>query len=479
MNILPQNLKEMIEKNLKNITNNVLSRNVFSLSTLLCKENASIYIASELKRIILEIYKEAIVSIDELFLNSDYRKQNFYKATSNERTIVTINGELNYVRNYYVDKNKKNGFYFIDELFNFEKYVTYDYVVRSIMINRSVDTNANNASFNYDLNLLNITEYLSNDFKQKIPRQTIYNWIHKWNVPKVEYDYIEESFDHLYVMVDEKWIHEQIRHALLPEEEKGKHHYIMSKCFVTFTGAKTKNNRTTLLNKHTLLTTSDKPWKEFMNEIYNIYDYENIKEIYLLSDSGTWILSGSSELKLFPKNKVILNTCEFHVKEYINRFTHSKELRKKLYNVIYEEKDKEEFIKLADEVIIKNKRKKKKKQYKNYILKHWKAILNMKDRKIKSSMESHISHCVASQFGSRPKGYSRKRIQKYIKLQEYKLNGINIMDLYLKSYNKDTNYIYNKTEVSYSIFEHDTSVLPTKCSSNPISCVLNGLAYGF
>ena len=101
----------------------------------------------------------------------------------------------------------------------------------------------------------------------------------------------------------------------------------------------------------------------------------------------------------------------------------------------------------------------------------------MKDRKIKSSMESHISHCIASKFASRPKGYSRKRIEKYIKLQEYKLNGINIMDLYLNSYNKNDDYVYNKKEISYSIFEHNTSILPVKSSCNPISNVLNNLAY--
>lgn len=102
----------------------------------------------------------------------------------------------------------------------------------------------------------------------------------------------------------------------------------------------------------------------------------------------------------------------------------------------------------------------------------------MKDREVKSSMESHISHYVASNFGSRPKGYSRKRIQKYIKLQEYKLNGINIMNLYLDSYNKQS-YTYNKKEVSYSIFERNTSFLPNKSSSNPISVVLNKIAYNF
>lgn len=104
----------------------------------------------------------------------------------------------------------------------------------------------------------------------------------------------------------------------------------------------------------------------------------------------------------------------------------------------------------------------------------------MKDREIRSSMESHISHYVADYFGSRPKGFSRKRIEKYIKLQEYKANGINIMDLYLQSYNKtkEDNFIYNKEKVSFSLFENNTSILPTRSSANPLSCLLNNIAWG-
>lgn len=48
-------------------------------------------------------------------------------------------------------------------------------------------------------------------------------------------------------------------------------------------------------------------------------------------------------------------------------------------------------------------------------------------------MESHISHCVAKYFSFEPKAYSKRHIQKLIKLQEYKINGINILGLYLKT----------------------------------------------
>jgi len=65
---------------------------------------------------------------------------------------------------------------------------------------------------------------------------------------------------------------------------------------------------------------------------------------------------------------------------------------------------------------------------------------------------------------------------KYIKLQEYKLNSINIMDLYLKSYNKteEDSFIYNKEDVSYSVFEHKTS---SSYIYNSISLILNNTGY--
>jgi len=259
----------------------------------------------------------------------------------------------------------------------------------------------------------------------------------------------------------------------------------MSKCFVTFTGAITKNKRTKLLNRHVFMTTSDKPWKEFIDEIYNIYNFEEIEEIYLLSDAGSWILAGKDELKLNKNNKVIVNICEFHVKEYINRLIRTQDKRDELIKTIYDDKDKNKFTELVDKIIdnVKDEKKKEtKEKYKNYVLNHWKGILNMRDREIRSSMESHISHCVAATFASRPKGYSKKRIQKYIKLEEYKQNGINIMNLYLSSYNldDDNDFVYNKEEVSLSSFENKSSSnIPVKSSTSPIGNLLGKIAYGY
>ena len=87
-------------------------------------------------------------------------------------------------------------------------------------------------------------------------------------------------------------------------------------------------------------------------------------------------------------------------------------------------------------------------------------------------MESHILHCIASKFGSRPKAYSKSNIQTYLKLQEASLNRINIIDYYLKSFYSDENFIYNENEVDFSIFDYSTSNLPALYSSSHISKIL-------
>ncbi len=242
-----------------------------------------------------------------------------------------------------------------------------------------------------------------------ILRQSIYRWIRNSGTPSINYDSINNGTT-LYIMTDEKWIHKQ------DKNNTKKKKWIMSKCFVIFTHIKSKGKRNILKGKHSFITSSSNPYKELMDEICKIYDFEKIKTINLLSDAVSWILAGKSELKLYAHNEIVVNTCEFHVKD-------------------------------------KQTRKDKITEYKNYIIKHWKGVIAMKYSDIRSSMESHISHCIASHFGSRSKAYSDKYIQTYLKYQEASLNNINILDYYLKlSYQKD-NYTYNEKEISFAIFD--------------------------
>ena len=425
---------------------------------------------NEIKKLIITF----IETVDNIYRDSKERKQKLYINIKHDpRTIYTIFGEITFHRTYYKYKKEKKYYYFIDDVFGLPKYDTYDPVVKAISVDDAVNSNPNNAANHSSLRISHILDSISSNVSQ-ISRQSIYRWIKKININTINYEPIPTSKT-LYVMADEKWIHKQDK---LDTSKKKK--WIMSKCFVTFTHIKTKGKRNILKGKHIFITTTNNPWKEFMDEIAKIYDFEKIETINLLSDAGTWILAGKSELKLYTTNKIVVNTCEFHVKQKINRSTKDQDLRKKLYKIIYEDEDKKLFKKTMLDIIdnqAKQSRKDKITDYMNYILKHWNGIIAMKYCPCKSSMESHISHCIASNFGSRPKAYSNSNIQTYLKLREASLNVINIIDYYLKYFYADEHFIYNEKEVDFSLFDYSTSNLPALHSSSPISKILASLSH--
>ncbi len=277
-----------------------------------------------------DLIKEFIEAVDLEFKNSEKRKERFYINKSNvKRTIVTIFGEITFHRTLYQDKYTNEYYNYIDEA-----YKTYDPIVCGILIQDSVWRNPSHTSSFSSLNALHIKQSLEQTLS--IPKQTIYLFKREAKLREIKYDEIEHGKT-LYVMVDEKWIHKQ------DKNEPNKKKWIMSKCFVTFTGIDRKGKRSRLVGKHVFITSSDKPWQEFMNVIPNIYN--------LLSDAGSWILFGASELKLYTNNKVTINTCEFHVKQKINRYTTDKELRQKIADIIYEKKDKKAFKEEMDKLI--------------------------------------------------------------------------------------------------------------------------------
>lgn len=274
-----------------------------------------------------DLIKEFIEAVDLEFKNSEKIKERFYINKSNvKRSIVTIFGEITFHRTLYQDKYTNEYYNYIDDVPGLEAYKTYDPIVRGILIQDSVWRNPSHTSSFSSLNALHIKQSLEQTLP--IPKQTIYLFKHEARLREIKYDEMEHGKT-LYVMVDEKRIHKQDKNK--PNKKK----WIISKYFVTFTGIDRKGKKSRLVGKHVFITSSDKPWQEFMNVIPNIYNFEILENINLFSDAGSWILSGASELKLYTNNKVTINTCEFHVKQKINRSTTDKELRQKIADIVY------------------------------------------------------------------------------------------------------------------------------------------------
>ena len=256
---------------------------------------------------------------------------------------------------------------------------------------------------------------------------------------------------------------------------------LMVKSFVTFENVvNVSKNRRILVNRSVFSCYDSNAWSVFMDYIAKRYDFSKIKNISLLSDGGGWIKTGLQELRLNSNNTVKFYLCEFHFKQAIHHITSDDNERFYLLH-IFKTKDINYFKAAVAQIIAQNQKRAETITKKlNYIINNYSAIKSMLELNIGSSMESNISHLIASFFSSRPKGYSTKRIKQYLKLNDYKNNGINIFKIYMQSYKfTETITINEDITNSYTCDNFSNGNIPILNDGNilPIYQTLNDLAH--
>lgn len=480
MNIISQNLKNEIKKHIKVLITPIFYNLIDEIVDNIDKNDFdfSKYFSmfSSIQSTMREVIRLTIVSIfeeiDKEFKNSSLRKSRYFISKSNvPRTLNTIAGSITFYRTYYKSKLSKKSFFYVDKIFDLPKYDHYDPIIKAVAIQNTVETSQAQASRFISYFSDDILSLIDKSRAYNIPRQSIYNWIKHWNVPTIVPEAVDTP-ETLYVMADEKYIGAQ-----------DIHNDIMIKSFVTFEDVQqVSKGRNSLCNRFVYSTFSSKPWIDFMNTISLRYDFSKIKNICLLGDGASWIKNGVNELHLDVNNHVTFYLCKFHFKQAINHITTDKDERIHLIDTLLNA-SKKNFINSVHQIIELNpSREQIITQKLNYILNNYHAIKLMYNSNIGSSMESHISHCIASFFSSRPKGFSSKRIDNYIKLNNYKNNKTNIVSLYLLSYkNNKRDKIKDKITFNYSAFDNNKTnnipILNNGCLSEPYYKCLHDIAH--
>ena len=476
-NIISQNFKDVLKNRIKTLISPILYKTVdFMVDNLFLNNNGNKYfdLLSTIQYSVRELIKNVVIStfeeIDNAFKNSVFRTSKYYINKSNvKRTLITIVGEITFSRTYYKNKYSNRKFFFLDESLKLPKYDHYDPIVKAIAVDNAVNTSQAQSARSTSAFIGDISHFVNHSIVNQIPRQSIFNWIKEWYTP----DIVPTSIDTpetLYVMADEKYIGAQ-------DIEKD----IMVKCFVAFEGVNNvSKNRRQLINRSVFSCFDSNAWPLFMDFIAKRYDFTKIKNIALLSDGGTWIKTGISELKLDANNTVKFYLCEFHFKQAIHHITTNEDERKELID-IFNNKKKKDFINKVNEIIENNPNRKEIITKKlNYIINNYNAIKSMLELNIGSSMESHISHLIASFFAARPKGFSTKRIKQYLKLNDYKNNGINIFKLYMQSYdNTEIIKVEENTTIAYTFDNFNNGNIPILNDGHitPTYCALQELSH--
>jgi len=454
MNIITQNFKNVLKNKIKILISPILYKTVDTIVDNIfdtTSQTKYLELITTLQQSVRELIKNVVIStfeeIDTLYKFSAERKSRYFINKSNvSRTLITIIGTITFSRTYYQNKFSNDKFFYVDKCFDLPKYDHYDPIVKGIAIDKAIHISQAQSARDTAASISDLSYYMDRSVINDIPRQSIYNWIKNWNMPNVVPESVETP-ETLYVMADEKYIGAQ-------DIDKD----IMVKCFVTFEDVKNiGKHRRMLVNRSVFSCYDSNAWPLFMDFIAKKYDFSKIKNIALLGDGGNLIKTGISELRLDTNNSIKFYLCQFHFKQAINHITSDEEERKKLFD-IFNTKKKKEFIEAVNLITTQNPSRSEIITTKlNYITKNYTAIKSMLELKIGSSMESHISHLIASLFSSRPKGFSTNRIKQYLKLNDYKHNGTNIFKLYLQSYSNKEIININEETLDYSIFEKSKS----------------------
>lgn len=359
-----------------------------------------------------ELVGRAIEIVDGVVRDSKSRKKEYYiQRRDDEKTILTVFGEVKYRRTYY--KNKKDGSYayLSDDMVGIEPYARMDLSLEAALVEKSLDLSYQKSGEKISTN-------------SSVSKQTVMNSIRKLGDVEnsaVKIDKVKRVVDIIYIDADEDHVamqqgnNKQIKliyvHEGRKEVSKGRYELINKRYF---TGS---------------LNNNEELWLEVANYLEEAYEMDKVKKIYLSGDGAKWIKEGLNWIK---DSQYVLDG--FHLAKYVRKATaHMPECyHEVIWNYIdnQDEKSVKEVLDLIIEETEKETKKEAVKKSKQYILGNWEGIKRRyAEDYIGCSAEGHISHILSSRLSSRPLGWSLTGADQMARLRVYRANGGNIYEL--------------------------------------------------
>jgi len=355
------------------------------------------------KAFIREIVKAYFELVDEAILkDKTSRKQRglVVERREDRRSLYTIFGDISFKRTYYFDKSHKKYVYPLDEALRLDKRQRLSKTVTVKLVETA-------GQVSYAKSSMNVTE-------GELSRQTVKNKIHSLNLEALKTKVPKKrGVEVLHIDADED-------HASL---QNGRSTNLPLVCIYEGTFKEGSKNR--CINPIYMSgygKDTDEFWLEVADRIYELYDPEDIKGIYIHGDGANWIKEGISWL---PESKLVLD--KFHLNKAILESTaRQPEKRRDIYRAI-NTNDSNFFKKITSEMFKCASSERERKMiadFRRYITNNWQSITIRNEEDCgSSSPEGHISHVLSSRLSSRPMAWSRKGLKNVSALRAYICSG--------------------------------------------------------
>lgn len=355
---------------------------------------------------------------EEIIFKVKERKEQFESLEKDDRKVVSIFGEIDFKRRYYLNKQTGERVYLLDEYFRIAPKERLLENVETRLIKEAIETNYEKAG-------------KSVAYKTEISKQTVMNKISELNInistPKV---LNKKVVDNIYIIADEDHVHLQKGGIEEP------------RLIVVYDSILKDGKRTKLCNKKhfggVYKGKIDDLWEEVLTYVDNTYVLEEVKNIFILGDGANWIKTG---LEWIPNSINVLD--KFHLMKAINGIVGKEnkdnklkisEYKQRIYRSFYElnfNKTKEIIYEILAEEMEENTRRRKEKLL-NYILNNKEGISNLYRYQKElhgCSAEGHISHLYSARLSSRPLGWKTINVNNVSKLRLVKADNREISEI--------------------------------------------------
>ena len=352
--------------------------------------------------------------IDEIILQSEERKTHWTVKRTRERAIKTVFGDVLLRRKYFQHKRTRKYAHLADVYLKIDKYQRMSEQVKHNVVMRACDL-----SYAKSAEVVGMTAQTTSNLLKGI-RETE---LKQYQIPEQK-----RRAETIFICADED--HIAVR------EKGSQQQYLV----YVYDGIEEVNDRRKLQNVHYFTQkqrgSSEDLWLEVTEYVYDVYDIDCIKKIFIMGDGARWIKQG---LGWLPKSVFVLD--KWHMTKYINGACSALQgiEREEFHSMLWRSIklcDKSQFLTTVtqmEQLVQDEKQLVKIELMKLYLSNNWKGIRNQKQLQHGCSAEGHVSHILSARLSSRPMVWSAEGANKISLLRTYRANGGDIFSLNLQS----------------------------------------------
>lgn len=355
---------------------------------------------------------------EDIIFKIKERKKQFESLEKDNRKIVTIFGEIDFKRRYYIDKQNNQRVYLLDEYFEIAPNERLLENVETKLIEEAIQTNYEKAG-------------KSVAYKTEISKQTVMNKISEIKINLEEEKIATKRIvDNIYCIADEDHVHLQKGGIEEP------------RLIVVYDSLVKNGKRTQLCNKKhfggVYKGKIDDLWEEVLTYLDNTYELDKVKNIYVLGDGANWIKTGlewlSKSINVLDKFHLVKAVNGIVGKETKDNIVKISEYKRRIYRSFYAldfKQTKEIVYEILAEEMEETTRKRKEKLL-QYILNNNEGIRNLykyQNHLHGCSAEGHISHLYSARLSSRPLGWKTINVDNISRLRLVKADKKEIKEI--------------------------------------------------